>query len=56
MAKSKKVKIVVLEGTSELNNAALIEKIVSAIESHLLGEEFTITQKPKVQVAQSAKG
>lgn len=52
MAKAK-VKIIVLEGTSEFNNAELIKKIVSAIESHLLYEEFHMTQKPKVQVAQS---
>lgn len=49
-----KTKIIVLEGTTELSNKQLIEQIIYAINIYLSGD-FTLTQKPRVQVAQGGK-
>jgi len=47
----KRIKIVVLEGETELSNADLVKFFTASLESGL----FKLTQKPRVQVAQPAK-
>lgn len=52
-----KTKIVILEGTTELSNAELVKYLQDLFDPGTSGEmsDFTLTQKPKVQVAQQPK-
>lgn len=59
--KGHKTKIVMLEGTTMLNNGDLAEYFKRLLESTtddskiIFGDFFKLTQKPRVQVAQSPK-
>ena len=56
-----KTKMVILEGTTLLNNRDLAEYFKRLLESTtddskiIFGDGFKLTQKPRVQVAQSPK-
>ena len=48
-----KTKIIMMEGTTELSNAELAAAITEALKFRLADSDFSLTQKVRVQVAQS---
>jgi len=55
MAKRATMKTVGLEGLSTLTNKQLADKIAAFIPQYFEQDEFTLTQKPRVQAVKAPK-